>query len=143
MIEIQNAKMVVGLAPISLNSAAATALTVDTRGFSYAAMVCTLGVVGGAATVFKIQESATDFSGADVSGYVGSGSTGNTRLPQTGDAGKTIIWGLPLGGSRLRYLQLAVTTGATTLISVQWFLFRANESPNTNTERGVAYAYFG
>lgn len=138
MIHIQNAKYVVGLAPISINSGAATALTCDTLGFNYATAVVTFGVIGGAATVFKIQESATDFSGADIAAFLGAGSTGNLRLPQTGDAGKVFVYNVQLGGPRLRYLQFAITTGATTLVAVDWILTRGNQAPDTNTERGVA-----
>jgi len=142
MINLQAVKHVVGLAPISLNSAAATPLTVDTLGFSYALAIVTFGVIGGAATVFKIQESATDFSGADITAYLGVGSTGNLRLPQTADAGGVFVYGLPVGGIRKRYLQFLITTGATTLVSVNWVLGRANQMPDTNTERGVVAAVF-
>lgn len=143
MIQAQNAKYIVGLAPISINSGAATALTCDTQGFNYALAVVTFGVIGGAATVFKIEESATDFTGAAITAYTAAGSTGNLRLPQTTDAGKTFVYGVPLGGARKRYLQFAITTGATTLVSVQWILFRANQTPSSTTEAGVAAYVFG
>lgn len=143
MIHVQNVKYVVGLAPISTNSAAVTPLTCDTQGFSYALAVVTFGVIGGAATVFRIEESATDFSGAAITAYTAAGSTGNLRLPQTADAGKTFVYGVPLGGARKRYLQFAITTGATTLCSVQWILTRAGQTPNSTTEAGVAAYVFG
>ncbi len=138
MIHGQNAKYVVGLAPISLNSGAATPLTCDTLGHNYAFCVITLGVVGGAATVMKVQESESDFSGADITALTAVGTTGSLRLPQTTDAGKTFVYGIQLGGSRKRYYQLAITSGATTLWSVQWILTRANQTPNSVTEAGVA-----
>lgn len=143
MIHAQNFKYVVGLAPISLNSAACTPLTCDTQGFSYAAALVTFGVIGGAATVFRIEESASDFSGAAITAYTATGSTGNLRLPQTGDAGKTFLYGVPLGGARLRYLQFAITTGATTLVTVNWILSRAGQIPNTVAERGLTAQVFG
>lgn len=143
MIHAQNSKIVVGLAPISINSGAATALTCDTLGWSYATAFVTFGVIGGAATVFKVQESASDFSGADITAYTASGSTGNLRLPQTGDAGKVFVYGIPLGGPRKRYLQFAITTGATTLVSVLWVLSRGKVTPNSTTERGVTAQVFG
>jgi hypothetical protein len=142
MISAQNPKYVVGLAPISLNSTGATPLTCDTLGYSYALCVCTLGVVGGAATVWQVQESATDFSGAAITALTGAGSTGVLRLPQTADAGKTFAYGIQLGGLRKRYLQMVITTGATTLVCVQWQLFRADQVPNTDAERGLAASIF-
>lgn len=140
----QNCKFVVGLAPISINSGAATALTCDTLGYNYATAIIQFGVIGSAATVMKMQESATDFSGTDVgTAYTATGSTGNLRLPQTSDAGTTFVYGIPLGGARKRYLQMAITTGSTTLVSVQWVLSKANIFPNSATEMGVAAYVFG
>lgn len=138
----QACKTIVGLAPISLNSSAATALTCDTLGFNYAVATVTFGVIGGAATVFKIQESESDFSGADITAFTGTGSTGNLRLPQTTDAGKVIEYHVNLA-SRKRYLQFAITTGATTLVSVVWKLYRANQMPDSNTELGLAARVIG
>lgn len=143
MIAEQMTKTVVGLAPISLNSGAGTALTVDTAGYAYATWIITLGVVGGAATVFKLQESESDFSGADVTGFVASGSTGNLRLPQTGDAGKVFMYQVALGGTRKRYQQFQITTGATTLVSIVCLLSRAEQVPNTATARGLGAIVIG
>lgn len=143
MIHIQNVKWVVGLAPISTNSGAVTPLTVDTLGFNYATMIATFGVIGGAATVFAIQESESDFSGSAITAFTGVGTTGNLRLPQTADAGKTFVYHVALGGTRMRYLQMLCTTGATTLLSVQWALSRANAVPITNANRGVTAMVIG
>jgi len=143
MIHEQNTKLVVGLAPISLNSAAATALTVDTLGYSYATWVVQFGVIGGAATVFKLEESATDFTGAAIAAFTGAGSTGNLRLPQTADAGKIFVYHCALGGDRKRYQQFQITTGATTLVSVTCILSRANAVPVGATARGLAAEVIG
>lgn len=143
MIHIQNAKWVVGLAPVSTNSGTVTPLTCDTLDYNYATMIATFGVIGSAATVFKIQESTTDFSGADITAFVGVGTTGDLRLPQTTDAGKTFIYHVDMNGIRKRYLQMLVTTGSTTLLSVQWALTRANIIPITDTNRGVAAMVIG
>ena len=99
--------------------------------------------IGGAATVFKLTECDTSGgSYTDITGAVGSGSTGNTRLPQTGDAGKVIKFFVPLGGSRLRFIKPEITTGATTIVGINVDLYRANEAPSSVTERGIAAQIF-
>ena len=143
MFHAQNCKTVTGLAPISLNSAAATALTVDTLGYAYAVATVQFGVIGGAATVFKIQESESDFSGSNITAFTGSGTTGNLRLPQTSDAGLLFEYHVHLRKNRMRYLQFAITTGATTLVSVTWKLWRADQMPSSNTDLGLAARVIG
>lgn len=141
MINANLVKYVVGLAPISLNSAAATALSADTAGYNYWTCIVQLGVVGGAATVLRITEDTVSTGGTPTAiggNYTSVGTTGDGRLPQTADAGKIFIFSGPCGGPRKRYLYCELTTGATTLASVTWVLSRANQSPNTDTERNVA-----
>lgn len=143
MFELQNCKTVVGLAPISINSGAGTALTIDTLGFQAMVVEVSFGVIGGAATVMKLQESDTDFSGADITAFTATGSTGDLRLPQTADAGKVFEYHVKLGGSRKRYFQMQITTGATTIVGIKAHLYRANEVPNSTTERGLAGCVIG
>jgi len=57
------------------------------------------------------------------------GSTGNLRLPQTADAGRSRLWAAR-GRHPKRYLQFLITTGADTLVSVNWVLGRANQMPD-------------
>lgn len=143
----QGVREFINLAPISLNSAAGTTITCDTLGYNYAVVSVVLGVVGGAATVLKMTESDDNVSYRDIDATVAStttvatGSTGNNRLPQTGDAG-TIVrkFYIPLGGRRRRYLKPEITTGATTLVSITTRLYNGNQEPDTNTERNVATA---
>lgn len=139
----QNNKTAVALAPISLNSAAATTTTIDTLGYNYLVVEVSLGVVGGAATVLKLTESDSSGSGySDISAFTASGSTGNLRLPQTGDAGTVIKYFVNLAG-RKRYIKPEFTAGTTTLVAIKGELSRANQSPDSNTERGLAAAVFG
>ncbi len=143
MIHAQATKTVVGLAPISLNSAAGTALTCDTLGYNYMTVEVSFGVIGGAATVLKLQESESDFSGSDITAFTATGSTGNLRLPQTGDAGKVFKYHVALGGARKRYFQMQITTGATTLVGIKFELSRANIVPISATDRGLAAVVIG
>lgn len=139
MIEAQNAKSVTGLAPISTNSGAVTPLAVDTLGYAYAVATVSFGVIGSAATVMRLTECET--SGGTytaITGLTASGSTGDTRLPQTTDAGKLCKFFLPVSGIRKRYLNLELTTGSTTLASVTFDLYRGEQSPQTSTEKGLA-----
>jgi len=141
MIDMQNVKNVVGLAPISINSGAATPLAVDTSGYSYATAIVSFGVIGGAATVMRLTECET--SGGTytaITGLTASGSTGDGRLPQTADAGTSFMFNVPLGAGSVRkkFLTLEITTGATTLVQVTWILSRAAQTPNTAAERGVS-----
>jgi len=143
MIYLQNNKTAVVAAPQSVNSAAVTTTTIDTLGFNYLVVEFSLGAVGSAATVFKLTESDTSGSGySDISAFTASGSTGNSRLPQTGDANTVIKYFVNLAG-RKRYIKPEMTTGTTTLIAIKGELTRANQSPDSNTERGVSAAVFG
>lgn len=142
MKETQNLTFHNALSPQSLNSAAGTTTTKDVTGYRYATVVAKFGAVGGAATVMKLTESDDDSSYSDVNGAVSSGSTGNGRLPQTGDANKYFIWYVRLGGTRKKYLKPEVTTGATTLVSIDVILSDSLISPDTIAERGVTSQIF-
>jgi len=83
--------------------------------------------------VFKIQESATDFSGADITAYP-RGLDRQLRLrrpPTRAGSSSTAARGRHPQAATFQYL---ITTGATTLVSVNWVLGRANQMPDTNTE---------
>ena len=139
MIALQNVKSYTVLAPISLNSAAGTSLDVDTKGAAYAVFTVSLGVVGGAATVMRVTECATDNGTfTAITGLSASGSTGNGRLPQTTDAGTLFKFFVPINGARKRYLNCEITTGATTLVSITCDLLPLEQSPSSAAEMGVA-----
>jgi len=139
----QDLKFNNALSPQSLNSAAGTTTTTDTTGFKYATVVAKFGAVGGAATVLKLTECDTSGgSYSDITGAVSSGSTGDGRLPQTGDANKYFIWYVRLGGTRKPFLKPEVTTGATTLVSIDVILSDAFIGPDTIAERGVTSQVF-
>lgn len=141
---LQDVKRGFGLAPISLNSAAGTALAIDAIGFNYLVVNVWLGVVGGAATVAKLTESDDNSTYRDITAtYAGTttvstGSTGNGKLPQTADAG-TLFRShfVNLGGLRQRYFKYEITTGATTLVAVTYELYQGIQTPNSAAELGA------
>jgi hypothetical protein len=132
------------LNPISINSGAATTASIDTKGWRHLRVVVSFGVIGSAATVFELKESNDD-AVADayvvITGMQASGSTGDTRLPQTTDANKPAIFDLSLLG-RERYIDLFLTTGSTTLVSAVAILSRGESAPDTATEKGALAGYF-
>ena len=133
-----NTKIAKGLAPISLNSAAATAIAIDAAGYSALRVFAGFGVIGGDATVFKLQEcettggTYTDITGADF-------TVSPLAVPATAtDAGKQFIIDVKLGGSRKRFFKLQITTGATTLVCSYAILARADHQSLVATDLGAA-----
>lgn len=138
MIHAQSIKVAPLVVPVSLSSASATSLIVDTQGFNYGDIVIQIGASAGLLTVLKLQEddasdgnTATDITGAAFTG---------SDLPGTGSDGDTLSIKLPLGGTRKRYLKLVATEGGTgaQLFSATAFLSRADEAPASATARGLA-----
>lgn len=143
MIYAQNTKTVVSLAPQSVASTTPTTTTIDTLGFNYLVVEFSLGANPAALTDFRLTESDTSGSGySSIAAFTASGTTGNLRLPQPGDANTVIKYFVNLAG-RKRYIKPEVTTGGTTLIAIKGELSRANQSPDSNTERGVSASVFG
>lgn len=138
MIHAQNVKYAPIINPVSLSSATATSLIVDTRGFSYADVVIQLGAAAGVISVLKLQEDAAadGNTAVDITGAAFTGSD----LPGTSSDGDVLSIKLPLGGVRERYLKLVVTESGTgaTLIGAMVHLSQANEAPDTATLRGLA-----
>lgn len=135
MITLQGAKFVSALAPISLNSAAATALAIDTAGWHHLTLLWHFGVIGGDATVADITEC--DTSGGSYSAAI----TGSafSPLPATAtDAGKIFATFIDLR-KRTRFIKIHLTTGATTLIAITGILTRGDESAAaSDTARNVS-----
>jgi hypothetical protein len=134
MIDGQNAKYVVALAPISVaGGAGATTVEVDTLGFDFAEFIIQSGLIPstGVATL-KIQESDASGSGqADITGAA------FTALVDADD-GKIICCFMSLK-ARKRYLTLVITNGATnaSLLASIVRLSRAEQIPATATARGL------
>jgi hypothetical protein len=127
-----------------VDNAAFTTATVDTRGFSKARVLVSLGALDIALTVFKLRQGdasnmsdATDVSGADF-------SVSPLTLPSaTADNTLYSIY-VDLRGKK-RYLDLSLTggDGATgTFATVTVDLYGAAEAPNSAAERGNAQEAF-
>lgn len=131
MVEAQNVKTAVAVAPVSLSAATGTAISIDTQGFSYARYELTTGAGTVSASAFKVQESDTsggsytDISGATIS-----------VLPGASDNNKVFAIMFPITGKRWHEVVLTAT-GAAGLYGVNVQLSRAAESPNTAAERGL------
>lgn len=136
MISAQMVREVNTINPASVNGAASP-IAVDTLGYHYAELVLKCGSVGAAFTVLRVEESNDGSTGWDaISGTAASGTTGANRLPQNGDNNITAKWFIPLQGRR-RYLRIAATTGAATVIAGLARLSQADVSPLNTTQRGI------
>lgn len=135
------------LAPVSLNGAGTT-IVIDTLGFDYCEIAVLHGLVGAADfTVLKVQEAdaITDAntltSGADITGLIVGTSTDIAGAATTfpGDASDGLI--KPLFEidlrARKRYIDVAVTTGAASLIAIVARLSRAEQMPTTAAQKGA------
>lgn len=145
----QNCKVFQALAPISLNGAGTT-LVIDTAGFDYLEIYVCFGLVGAAdCTVLKVSEadaktdSSTLTSGTDITGLIVGTSTpvfGDATQP--GDADDGLIWGFHCDlRARKRYIDLSLTTGAASLVSVLARLSRAEQGLDTAAATGLASLY--
>ena len=134
MIQVQNIKHNMSLAPISVNAASATCTEVDARGWHYAQMVFFLGAIaGGDMSAVKLQAaSASGGSFADI-----TGATLGT-MPTATDDGKFYIINVDLrksGVNANRFLKPVITVGAggTALIACDIILSRGDKFPSPNT----------
>ena len=113
---------------------------IDTFGFRYCTIIAILGATDFALTALKVQESDTSGSGmADVTGLV-YGAAGATALPVDTDDNKIFVFYIDLKG-RKRYLDVVATIGSGAtggFIAILAQLSRAEESPNSLAERGIA-----
>jgi len=139
MFDLQRVKFASVLAPISVaGGATATCVEVDTLGFRAGAFYIYSGLVGanGVATL-KWQHSDTSGSGGvDITG------AGHTALVDAND-GIAVATFMDLRGLK-RYITLVITNGSTnaSVLSSFALLYRAEESPNTATERGLLEQLF-
>lgn len=121
--------------------------SVDTLGFARADIYVLLGATDVDMTALAVYSGTAAASGADdtdytiVSSLTSSGATGDGRLPQDDDDNKVFHFGVDLRNDDIeQYLALDATCGdgTTGTFIVAWCeLTRAEESPNTNAERGI------
>lgn len=146
MLFLQNTKYLPAVTYASVTGAV-TGLACDTDGYNYAMVVLkTEGAPANAWTSLSITEcdtsggSYTDITTPNTT--VASGSTGNGRLPQVADDKVAFVWHIPLQG-RKRYLKVAANTGAgATALRADVYLARAEVTPVSASESGVASIVF-
>ncbi len=129
------------LDPVSGTGAVTVDNVVDTEGYDYLTIVLSTGAAGAAATVFKAREGeASNMSdAADISGAVFGTSLdidGGTSTLPTDSNDEIYVLNLDLRG-RKRYIDVAVTRGATTLLSILGILSKGGEITNVLADRGV------
>lgn len=124
----------------------ANPVSVDTLGFARADIYVTIGAIDIAMAdlgVFSGSAAATTDSHTAITGLQASGSSGDGRLPQAGDDNKVFHFGIDLRNDDIdRYLSLEAGCGngaAGTFIVAHCVLSRAEESPNTDAEKGIEW----
>lgn len=130
----QKMKVHLSLAPIVANDTASTCTGVDTQGFKSAMCIFSTGVIGAADfDSLAVGESNTDADYVAISGVEWL----TTSLPGDTSEGLVYVAYLDLR-KRKRYLNWMVNVGAEdSLVCAHIILAGKDESPNTDTERGV------
>lgn len=139
MFDLQKCKFVTVLAPISVaGGATATCVEVDTKGFRAGAFLVQAGLLGanGVATLKWQQSDTSGSGGVDITG------ASHTALVDADD-GKNYCTFMDFRGMK-RYITLVAVVGATNacLLSSVAVLYRAEESPDSATERGLGEQLF-
>jgi len=137
MLDLQSCKFVNVVPPISVAGGAnATVVTVvDTKGFRAAALRVVSGLLGANGVSTIVWQESHESNGANAVNITGAN---HTALVDAND--NTIICTfLNNLGNRRRYLLPLITVGSTNacLLAADAILYRAEETPNTATERGL------
>lgn len=145
MIAGQNFKLVNVTPPAAIkDNAAFTTNEIDTAGFDYCTIICSLGATDIAMAALKVQESDTSGSGfADVDGLDANGDTNTdgsaATLPTATDDDGMFVFQIDMRG-RKRYLDVSATAGDGTngtFMSAVAILTRGSNTPVTATEMNV------
>lgn len=139
MFDLQRCKIAKVLAPISVAGGGnATCTEVDTKGFRAGAFYIMTGLTGAnGVTVLKWQQSDTSGSGGvDITG------ASHTALVDADD-GIQLVTFMDFRGMK-RYITAIITTGSTNacLLAAYAILYRAEDAPDSATERGVQEQLF-
>ena len=146
MIDSQNVKYFQVTPPAAiLDNASATTNEIDTKGWDYLTVICSVGATDIAMAALKLQESDTSGSGfGDVTGAIFGTSTNTggsaSTLPSATDDNKLFVFYVDLK-NRKRYIDLVATAGdgaAGTYFSAEAILSRGEESPSSASERGAS-----
>jgi hypothetical protein len=144
MTPAQNSKYVLVTPPAAiLDNASATTNSIDTKGWDYLQVVCSIGATDIAMSALKLQTSDTDSSYADLTGAVFGTSTNidgaTSAVPSATDDNKVFVIEVDLRGKK-RYFDLVATAGngtAGTYFTALAILSKGEISPITAAGRGA------
>lgn len=144
MIPAQNCKYVLVTPPAAiLDNTSATTNSIDTAGWDYLQVVCSVGATDIAAAALKLQTSDTDSSYADLTGAIFGTSTNidgaTSALPTATDDNKIFVIEVDLRGKK-RYFDLVFTAGngtAGTYFAAVAILSRGEVAPILAAGRGA------
>lgn len=144
MIPEQNNKYLIVTSPAAIvDNGSYTTNSIDTKGWDYLTVICTVGATDIAMAALKLGQSDTDSSYTDVTGLVFGTSTnidGSTSaLPSATDDNKLFVFEVDLRGKK-RYFDLTATAGngtAGTYFSAVAILSRGEISPITAAGKGA------
>ncbi len=129
MFPLQNVKFAAAKHPASENGTAADGVTIDTLGYHSLTVIVQAGAVGANMDSLKMQNSDDGSTWGDV-------TNGAFTAPTT-SAANTVAAGFFTVPAK-RYYRVQSDAGASvTLLSALAILQRANQSPETATERGL------
>lgn len=142
MIQAQQFKFGLGVAPIDTTGAAMSSTAFDSmnggRTINHLSCIIAIGnlAANSSAGTFRITESAT--SAGSYTAITGLTFTDLVAGGATPDDGKLFFASWPLGGARLRFYKAELTGGAgATLVCAIFMGERLNQTPNTAAERGI------
>lgn len=147
MNHLENSKTVSKIGTADTATNATHQQSVDTLGFSYASIdvifepVVAAGTNSAVALALKLQESDTDGSFSDVTGFVGGTSFTIPTPANTSDA-NVVRFDVSTKG-RKRYLNVYATPNAASVIASTARLGKGEDGPDSASKKGVGAAVSG
>lgn len=142
MLDLQSAKFVSIVPPISVAGGATATIVnvVDTKGFRAVVLKLSAGALGANGVSTIVWQESHESNGANAVNITGASHTALVDA----DDNKVIATFINLNGTRRRYLTANITVGSTNacLLAAEAILYRAEETPNTAAERGLAEQKF-
>ena len=147
MIHAQNAKKGVIVIPQSVATNATASGSFDCLGYEYAevdVILDTAAATSNNPATVTLYEGDTSTAFTAIAAFTGDDTTNGFTIPAA-DTSVAVIYGMFVDlRKRKRYLKLALTTaGAAQICGATYRLSRADEAPNTATERGLAVQKIG
>ncbi len=135
MIQSELMKSVALISPISATAAATASGTVDTLGWEHASVFTILDTAATNPTGLVLGEGTLTNSFTDITAFVGD--TAFTIPAADTDNPQVVRFEVDLT-ARERYLELAVTPGATQVVAAMILLSKGDIGPDTIAEWGVS-----